>query len=84
LHPITLTLAQLGIVPAYGFASWERLKAEVERKRLETAPAASDFVIRPVASIDELASVFDFVFAQMTPGITHEDRRYHDLAGRFE
>ena len=37
-----------------------------------------------MASIDELASVFDVFFAQMTRGITHEDRRYHDLARRNE
>jgi GNAT superfamily N-acetyltransferase len=41
-------------------------------------------VIRPVASIDELAVVFNFVFAQMSSGITHEDRRYQDLARRFD
>jgi len=27
---------------------------------------------------------FDVVFAQMTRGITHEDRRYHDLAHCIE
>lgn len=80
----TLTAAQLAIAREYGFASWARLKAGVERSRLETRSPTSDFVIRAVASIEELALVFDLVFAQMSGGITHEDRRYHDLARRFE
>jgi GNAT superfamily N-acetyltransferase len=81
---ITLTTAQLAIAREYGFASWARLKAEVERRKLQPALAAADFVIRPVASVDELARVFDTVFALMASGITHEDRRFHDLARRFE
>jgi GNAT superfamily N-acetyltransferase len=80
----TLTAAQLAIAREYGFASWPRLKADVELSRLEAPSATTDFVIRPVASIDELAVVFDFVFVHMSGGITHEDRRYHDLARRFE
>jgi GNAT superfamily N-acetyltransferase len=80
---IILTAAQLAIAREFGFASWARLKAEVERRRLEPAPAAADFVVRPITSVDELALVFDTVFAQMASGITHEDRRFHDLARRF-
>ncbi len=77
----TLSAAQLAIAREYGFASWARLKAGVKRSRLEPNSPTSDFVIRAVASI---ALVFDLVFARMPGGITHEDRRYHDLARRFE
>jgi GNAT superfamily N-acetyltransferase len=68
---ITLTTAQLAIARKYGFSSWARLKAKVERRRLQPDPAAADFAIRPVASVDELALVFDIVFALMASGITH-------------
>jgi GNAT superfamily N-acetyltransferase len=41
-------------------------------------------IVRAVSSLDELDSVFDFVCAQLAAGITHENRRYQDLARRFE
>lgn len=43
----TLTSAQLAVAREYGFASWARLKAEVARRRLRSAPAKSE-PARPV------------------------------------
>lgn len=38
----TLTSAQLAVAREYGFPSWARLKAEVERRRLRPLPAKSE------------------------------------------
>jgi GNAT superfamily N-acetyltransferase len=80
----------------YGFPSWARLRSEVERRNHEGAghataspatpakPAALPrYVIRPVDSLEELAAAFDVIGAQFAPAITHEDRRFQDLARRF-
>jgi GNAT superfamily N-acetyltransferase len=69
----------------HGFPSWARLKAEVERRRQLRAPArrTPGYVLRPVTSVLELTEAFDLIAAQMTPRITHADRRVHDLARRF-
>ena len=86
----TLSAAQLALAREYGFASWPRLKAEVERRRAlaDEAPslvpaAPARYVIRPVDSLEELAATFDVIGAQFAPAITHEDRRFSDLARRF-
>ena len=39
--------------------------------------------IRPVASLGELAAAFDAIGAQLPGRLTHEDRRFGDLAARF-
>ncbi len=78
-----LTAAQLALAREYGFPSWARLKAEVERRCASLQPAATDYRIRAVESLEELATVFDVVGAQMEPTMTHEDRRFQDLARRF-
>lgn len=81
----TLGAAQLAIAREYGFASWERLKSEVERRAADAAEdAAPRWVIRPVSSRLELAAAFDVMGAQMTPRITHDDRRFQDLDRRFD
>jgi Acetyltransferase (GNAT) family len=76
----TLAAAQLALAREYGYRSWARLKAQVERRR---ASPHAGYVIRPVASLDELTHAFDFLGTQATPAITHEDRRFSDLARRF-
>lgn len=40
-------------------------------------------ILRPVASLDELADVFDVIGAQLPQRLTHEDRRFADLVARF-
>ena len=40
-------------------------------------------MIRPVASLQELARVFDLVGAQLPQPLTRRDRRLAELAGRF-
>jgi GNAT superfamily N-acetyltransferase len=82
---LTLAAAQLALAREYGFASWARLKAEVERRRQLRAAACRTqrYVLRPVTSVLELSEAFDLIAAQMTPRITHTDRRFHDLARRF-
>jgi GNAT superfamily N-acetyltransferase len=40
-------------------------------------------IVRPVASLDELAEVFDVIGAQLPQRLTHEDRRFADLVARF-
>jgi len=40
-------------------------------------------IVRPVASLDELAEVFDVIGAQLPRRLTHEDRRFADLVARF-
>lgn len=76
----TLAAAQLALAREYGYPSWARLKTQVERRR---ASGPAGYVIRPVASLDELTRAFDFLGAQATPTITHEDRRFSELARRF-
>jgi hypothetical protein len=78
--PMTLAAAQLALAREHGFPSWARLKAEVERRR---AADPASYAIRPVRSLEELASVFDLVGGLSKPAITREDRRYRELAGRF-
>ena len=41
------------------------------------------YVIRPVASLQELAQVFDLAGAQLPQPLTHHDRRSAQLARRF-
>jgi acetyltransferase (GNAT) family protein len=76
----TLSAAQLALAREYGFSSWTRLKAEVERRR---ASDPARYVIRPVNSLEELTRVFDFVGAHVTPRITQADRRFRELVHRF-
>lgn len=76
----TLAAAQLALAREYGYPSWARLKAEVERRRARTSVRC---VIRPISSLEELTRVFDFLGAQATPSISHEDRRFKELARRF-
>jgi GNAT superfamily N-acetyltransferase len=40
-------------------------------------------IIRPVASMDELADAFGVIGAQLLQRLTHKDRRLADLAARF-
>lgn len=40
-------------------------------------------VIRPAASLEELAEAFDVIGAQLPQRLTHEDRRFADLVCRF-
>jgi GNAT superfamily N-acetyltransferase len=40
-------------------------------------------VVRPVASLQELAEAFDLIAAQLPRRLTHHDRRFADLACRF-
>ena len=82
---LTLAAAQLALAREYGFPSWARLKAEVERRRqLRAAERRTPrYVLRPVTSLLELTEAFDLIAAQMTPRVTHTDRRFHDLARRF-
>jgi hypothetical protein len=79
-RPPTLAAAQLAVAREHGFASWARLKAEVEARRTGTPQR---FEIRPVGSLAELTRVFDLLGAQATPAVTHEDRRFGELASRF-
>lgn len=77
---VTLWAAQLALAREYGFLSWARLKAEAERR----AASGTTFLVRSVASPDELVRAFDVAGAQMTPATTHEDaQRFGDLARRF-
>jgi GNAT superfamily N-acetyltransferase len=41
------------------------------------------YVIRPVASLQELAQTFDLLGAQLPQPLTHRDRRFAELARRF-
>ena len=49
----------------------------------ELQRAASGYVLRPVASLDELARTLDVIGAQMIPRLTRHDRRFGELARRF-
>ena len=40
-------------------------------------------IVRPVASLDELAEVFDIIGAHLPQHLTHQDRRFADLVARF-
>src|SRR5579859_721431 len=40
-------------------------------------------VVRPIASLDELAEAFDVIGAQLQQRLTHEDRRFAELVARF-
>jgi GNAT superfamily N-acetyltransferase len=82
---LTLAAAQLALAREYGLPSWARLKAEVERRRQLQAPGGRPprYLLRPVRSVAELAEVFDLIAAQITPSVTHTDRRFLDLARRF-
>src|SRR6266498_5868143 len=44
---------------------------------------AMRYVIRPVASLQELTQVFDLVGAQLPQPLTRRDRRFAELARRF-
>ena len=44
---------------------------------------AGSVAVRPIASLDELADVFDAIGAQLPRQLTHSDRRFADLARRF-
>src|SRR5437667_1053872 len=44
----------------------------------------SKVVIRPVATVHELAAAWDLIGAQFTPPLTRADRRFAELGGRFE
>ena len=81
----TLGTAQLALAREYGFPSWARLKAEVERRRqLRAAEGRTPrYVLRPVTSLLELTEAFDLIAAQITPPVTHADRRFRELARRF-
>src|SRR6266540_1181932 len=53
------------------------------RMKIEPAVAAHPaHLVRPVASLEELAKAFDLLGAQLTPPITHLDRRWVELARR--
>lgn len=81
---VTLSAAQLALARAYGFTSWTRLKAEVERRAARTPEQRlAACLIRPVGSEAELAAAFDVIGAQITPKTTHDDRRFRDLARRI-
>jgi GNAT superfamily N-acetyltransferase len=94
----SLSGAQLAIAREFGFPSWERLKAEVDRRASHAAQAdpvspvpevaagepETEFLVRPVRSADELALALDVVGAQFDPPISREDRRFAELAARFE
>jgi hypothetical protein len=78
----TLSAAQLALAREHGFPSWARLKAEVGRRLAEDLDPG-DFAIRPVASLEELTAAFDALGARSAPAITHQDRRFDELARRF-
>jgi GNAT superfamily N-acetyltransferase len=60
--PITLSAAQLALARQYGFASWPKLKAEVQRRQ-----SRQPITIRPVNSLDELARTEALIAAQFPP-----------------
>ena len=67
---VRLWSAQLALAREYGFPSWARLKAEIERRALRSPgrPEAR-YVIQEVASLAELAKAFDVIAGQMSPGV---------------
>jgi len=80
----TLSSAQLALAREYGFPSWARLKAEIERRALHSpGRPETHYVIREAATLAELATAFDVMAGQMSPSVTHDDRRFRDLAQRF-
>jgi GNAT superfamily N-acetyltransferase len=58
--PTTLAGAQLALAREHGFASWTRLKHEVEQR---TSATPASFVIRYVRSVNELRSLWRAVTA---------------------
>jgi len=76
----TLAAAQLALAREHGYRSWARLKAEIERRR---AGDPASYLIRPVKSLAELTTVFDFIGAQRKPPFTHDDRRFPELVRRL-
>jgi hypothetical protein len=57
---------------------------EIERRALRRAGRReARYVIREVATLAELATAFDVMAGQMSPSVTHDDRRFRDLAQRF-
>ncbi len=44
--PVTLSVAQLAVAREYGYASWARLKAEVDTQTAEAAERVADFLRR--------------------------------------
>jgi hypothetical protein len=76
----TLWAAQLALAREHGFPSWARLKAEIERRLADPG----DLLVRPVSSLAELTSIFDFVRAQAPPSAAREDRPFQELARRFQ
>ena len=81
---VTLWSAQLALAREYGFRSWARLKAEVERRAVRSpGRPETHHVIQEVASLAELARAFDVIAGQMSQSVTHDERRFHDLAQRF-
>ena len=86
---ITLAASQLAIAREYRFASWQRMKVELEGRATAAATAvaanpAAQCVIRPVTSTAELAVTFDVIGAQMTPRMMRDDRRFQAEARRFD
>lgn len=63
----TLSQAQLALARAYGFASWPRLKAEVDLRRALFERAGDLVEVRPVASEDELRRTHQVISAQFPP-----------------
>jgi hypothetical protein len=78
----TLSAAQLALAREHGFPSWAGLKTEV-RRRLADELDPADFEIRPAGSLEELTAAFDALGAWSAPVITHQDRRFQELARRF-
>ena len=75
----TLSAAQLALAREYGYPSWARLIAAAEARRRDS----TRYAIRQVTSPEELVRAFDFIGALATPAVTHEDRRFQELARRF-
>ena len=74
---VTLSSAQLALAREYGFSSWARLKDEIERRALRSPrPPEARYVVREVATLAELATVFDVIAGQLNPSVTHDDRRF--------
>lgn len=63
----TLSRAQLMLARAYGFASWPRLKAEVDFRRALCDHPGDLVDVRPVLSEDELLRTHRVISAQFPP-----------------
>lgn len=77
--PISLSEAQLALARDYGFASWAKLKTEVNRLRA----VASAVTVRPVASIEELIRAEQVIAAQLPPRRSAPSHGLEALKGRF-